>query len=47
MSLYCFQYYLNYDFSENLLKKTKEVPLSQTVSENIQKLRKVIKSTNE
>jgi hypothetical protein len=26
------------------LKKTKEVPLSQTVSENIHKLRKVIKS---
>ena len=24
MSLYCFQYYLNYDYSENLIKKKKK-----------------------
>ena len=44
VSLHCFQYYLNYDFSENFVKKTKVVPLSQTVSEKIHKLRNVFKS---
>ena len=39
MSLHCLQYYLNYDFSENFVNKTKVVPLSQTVSEKIHKLR--------